>query len=318
VVQSITHPSVSTRRNIFIFHLGALGDFVLTWPLAVGLSRVLAQHRIIYVTHSQKGKLAEKVLGVESTDIEASWHSLFGDSAAVTDSIAAKLRSSQFIFSFLSKPDDRWTENVRSISDGAHVVHLENRPAPGYGKHHSQWLLEQLQPLPLAASAVAQMVESIQSRGLKVAAHKRTDVLIHPGSGGASKCWPIQRFVELADRVKGAGKSVEFVVGEVERERFTTAELDALGAAFVVHEPQTLCDLHATIETAAAFVCNDSGPGHLAAMCGVATVVLFGPSDPTVWRPLGPTVRVVKSDNLERLPVDVVYNHVRGVLDADQ
>jgi len=46
------------KRNVVIFHQAALGDFIITWPLAMALSRVFPQSRIIYVTHSQKGALA--------------------------------------------------------------------------------------------------------------------------------------------------------------------------------------------------------------------------------------------------------------------
>ncbi|HWP39838.1 MAG TPA: hypothetical protein VNL70_02845, partial [Tepidisphaeraceae bacterium] len=61
------------RRNVLIFHQAALGDFVVTWPIAMALSRIWPQSRIIYVTHGQKGALAERVLRVERADAEAGW-----------------------------------------------------------------------------------------------------------------------------------------------------------------------------------------------------------------------------------------------------
>src|SRR5215212_3683324 len=90
------------RRNILIFHLGALGDFVLTWPLALGLARLYPQSRIIYVTHSQKGKLAEKVLRIESTDIEAGWHHLFGTPSELPAGQRKMLEGAHSVFSFIS------------------------------------------------------------------------------------------------------------------------------------------------------------------------------------------------------------------------
>jgi ADP-heptose:LPS heptosyltransferase len=42
-----------------------------------------------------------------------------------------------------------------------------------------------------------------------------------------------------------------------------------------------------------AYVGNDSGVSHLAAALGVPTIAVFGPTDPTVWAPLGPKVAVV-------------------------
>jgi ADP-heptose:LPS heptosyltransferase len=54
---------------------------------------------------------------------------------------------------------------------------------------------------------------------------------------------------------------------------------------------------------------NDSGITHLAAMLGIPTLVLFGPTDPVLWRPVGPCVRVIQDYPFERLRVD-------GVIDA--
>src|SRR2546427_3189623 len=87
------------RRNVLIFHLGALGDFILSWPLAMALARIHPQSRIIYVTHGEKGKLAERILGVEWTDIEAGWHHLFGDVARLPAPARKILASSHSVYS---------------------------------------------------------------------------------------------------------------------------------------------------------------------------------------------------------------------------
>src|SRR5450432_4067912 len=92
------------RRNVLIFHQAALGDFIITWPLAMALSRVFPQSRIIYVTHSQKGKLAERVLRVESADAEAGWHSLFSDSPELPPTSVKLLEGAHTIVSFGSMP----------------------------------------------------------------------------------------------------------------------------------------------------------------------------------------------------------------------
>jgi ADP-heptose:LPS heptosyltransferase len=51
-----------------------------------------------------------------------------------------------------------------------------------------------------------------------------------------------------------------------------------------------------------AFVGNDSGVSHLAACSGARGVVIFGPTNPEIWRPLG-DVRVLKSQPIEALEV---------------
>jgi ADP-heptose:LPS heptosyltransferase len=56
------------------------------------------------------------------------------------------------------------------------------------------------------------------------------------------------------------------------------------------NEPAALARL---LAPAAAFVGNDSGPSHLAAMLAVPTVAIFGPTVASIWAPVGPQVTVV-------------------------
>ena len=57
--------------------------------------------------------------------------------------------------------------------------------------------------------------------------------------------------------------------------------------------------LASLLRRCAAYLGNDSGVTHLAALAGVPTVALFGPSDPARWSPLGPRVTVLRSPTRE-------------------
>ena len=57
---------------------------------------------------------------------------------------------------------------------------------------------------------------------------------------------------------------------------------------------------------AGAYVGNDSGPTHLAAAVGAATVALFGPSRQDHFAPIGPNVRIVQAEKLDELSVEKV------------
>ena len=59
------------RRYVLILHTGALGDFVLCWPLILALGRLHAQSRIIVVTQSSKGVLAEARVTAETERLRA-------------------------------------------------------------------------------------------------------------------------------------------------------------------------------------------------------------------------------------------------------
>src|ERR1700722_3107973 len=64
---------------------------------------------------------------------------------------------------------------------------------------------------------------------------------------------------------------------------------------------------------AKAFVGNDSGVSHLAAAVGASGVVIFGPTDPARWRPLGPRGDA-QVHVLRREPLDSI--ETREVADA--
>ena len=117
-------------------------------------------------------------------------------------------------------------------------------------------------------------------------------IVLAPGSGGRAKCWPRTHWLQLAAGLAAAGRALAVLVGPVEAER---DDLRAWPWPTVV---TFLADLPlpvvaARLAAAAAFVGNDSGTTHLAAMLGAPTVAIFGPTDPAVWAPTGPRVRVL-------------------------
>ena len=284
------------RRNVLIFHQGALGDFVVTWPLALGLARVLAQSRIFYVTSGQKGALAERALRVESADVEGGWHQLFSEKPALPERPSKLLNGAQWIISFVSGPQDRWAQNVRAMAPEAHLVTLSTTPPDDFAGHITDFMLGQLKDRPIVEAAMAQMLKSVAARGIGAASGTSGSVVIHPGAGSGKKCWPAERFLELARKLKQSGKQVEVLIGEVEQEKWPADLLKEFSSTAEVRTPSTLVELMNHLLGACAFVGNDSGPGHLAGILGVPTVSIFGPRDPVRWKPLGPKVQIVSAE----------------------
>lgn len=301
------------RRNVLILHSGALGDFVLAWPLILALSRLHPQSRIIVVTQHSKGALAEAALRVESADVDSGWHAIFADGSEPPENVIRLLNGAHAICSFVCGAEDVAARRLREIGGEAQVVTLAPRPAADFSRHASEFLLDQLAPFPALAAGARQIVHSIETRGISVARSDGGDVVLHPGSGSLAKCWPVEKFIKLADKLKRKRRSVRILIGEVETERLTESQIAALKNAGDVRRPQTYVDLLNELRTASAVVGNDSGPAHLAGVIGAATVALFGPTDPAVWRPLGPRVRVLRHQPIESLSVDDVLH---AVMDA--
>ncbi|MEM8872785.1 MAG: glycosyltransferase family 9 protein [Planctomycetota bacterium] len=252
------------RRYVLIFHAGGLGDFVLTWPIAMALARLRAQQRIVYVTHSEKGQLAERVIGVEWDDAER-WSGAFG--GELSDELAKRVDLTAEAYTFGEPGKLEATLADRGVA----VTTLPNRPA---GKHITDTYADALTE-PILADGVRQSIARIRNHGLQNVRPKKGPILLHTGSGGTDKCWPVERWVELAGKLKNA----ELICGEAEADRGVVPE----GATVI----PTLAALHEKLRTAVAYVGHDTGPTHLAAVLGLPTIALFGPTDPTHWAPIG-------------------------------
>jgi hypothetical protein len=112
------------------------------------------------------------------------------------------------------------------------------------------------------------------------------DVVIHPGSGGVTKNWPLERFEELAGSLEDRGRHVTWCVGPAEQDLNLASDVD-----LIVRD--RLVELAGELAAARLYVGNDSGITHLAAATGCPTLAVFGPTDPTIWAPRGDRVAVV-------------------------
>jgi ADP-heptose:LPS heptosyltransferase len=296
------------RRNVLILHTGALGDFVLAWPLILALGRMHAQSRIIVVTPASKGVLAEAALRVESADIEHGWHGLFSDSDQLDDRVKKLLDGAQAIYDFAAD-----AERLAARAPEATILSLKTVPPGDWARHASDWLLEQLSAQPPVRAAVEQILRSIASRGIGTGRSHDGDVVIHPGSGSREKCWPAKRFIELVERLKRVRRDVRVLLGEVELERFSPDDIKSFEQLATVRRPANYLELYNELRSAAEFVANDSGPAHLGAIVGVPTLTLFGPSDPTIWKPLGPRVLTLREQPLEKLTAAKVFTTVKSL-----
>jgi ADP-heptose:LPS heptosyltransferase len=305
------------RRNVLIFHAGALGDFVLSWPLALALGRLQAQSRIIYIAAGEKGKLAERAIRTESLDSESGWHRLFGTHASLPEAAQKTLAGAHSIYSFIASPDDTWTQNVRPLAPEAPIVHIQPRPPEGsdYANHVSQWLIDQLAGVPIVRTGVDQIMRSIAQRGVGYKRSPAGAICVHPGAGAQAKRWSATHFVQLVRKLVKGRHQVRVLIGEVEREQFEKEDLDHFASVAELVQPKTYVELLDHLGTADALICNDTGPGHLAGIIGTPTFSIFGPaSNPARWRPLGPHVHVKQTDDLNHLGVDEVFKWISDAL----
>lgn len=141
--------------------------------------------------------------------------------------------------------------------------------------------------LPLI-SASAQSFDRVRARlksdGLGPAGRI---VVMHPLAGYAFRCWPADRFAELARRlIDTHGARVVLIGAPSEREdlRRIRSSVDRDGRAAVF--TSDLADLVALFELGALLVANESGPMHLAALTTLPIVAMYGPTNEERWGPI--------------------------------
>jgi heptosyltransferase-1 len=117
--------------------------------------------------------------------------------------------------------------------------------------------------------------------------------LINAGAGWGAKCWPPQRFGEVAAGLAQRNFLPLINSGPGEEPLAEEAAAASAGAARVI--ACTLPQLLALIRRARLFIGGDTGPVHLAAACNVPVVALYGPTDPArngPYAPGGKTARI--------------------------
>ena len=107
----------------------------------------------------------------------------------------------------------------------------------------------------------------------------RKRLVLHSGASQALRVWPLHRYAEVLRRLRDFDWNPVVLCdpGQV-------AAWRSLGEP-LAHAAGSMDELIDTIASGAAFLGNDSGPGHIAALCGVPTFTIFGPQVPELFAP---------------------------------
>lgn len=150
-------------------------------------------------------------------------------------------------------------------------------------------------------------------------------VLLAPGAGGRFKCWPLENFIALAQKLESAGMQPLFILGPAEREWQKTIQAAMPHALFPLQMSQA-SSVYLTIALAAqANLCiaNDGGVGHILASSNTPTISMWGPTDPLKSTPNGNHVHVVTAQefgghNMAAIPVDAIFEKAKLYLQCPQ
>jgi len=107
-------------------------------------------------------------------------------------------------------------------------------------------------------------------------------VVLHPSSGSPKKNPDISLFHKLEEYILRVGLEPVYLVGEADQ--WMKGKVKGYVESY---DPVWIAR---AIREAELFIGLDSGLSHLSAYSGVPTVVIYGPSDPVIWKPIGEKV----------------------------
>ena len=314
--------AVKQPKNRFglIIQPGAIGDMILTLPLVRLLKRRWGLDKVDIMGHLERLRLLQgrsevhQALSLEQTNL----HRLFEDHQTFdlpeNDPLIDVFRNYELIISFLSDKQGNFEQNLiftTCITHAAEVIILDLMPPDDYPHHAACFFMSpfahqgQLQLTEINEYLAQPMIkltsQEIQSgRALLSQAGLPPDAefaTIHPGSGSERKCWDINNFLILSEKLRAKNLQVVFLLGPTEMERWDQEKTQLLAQnALVIPEAQ-LSEIAAILFNSRIYIGNDSGISHLAGALGVATVAIFGISKAHNWRPLGKKVKICGSQD---------------------
>jgi ADP-heptose:LPS heptosyltransferase len=304
------HASRATRRALVIFP-GALGDLMCLMPALAAISR---RHPGASIELMARLELARLVAG---RSVVARAHSIdareVGD--LFTDEQEEKGRRffGEFdrVYSFFASDDPRFRARLSAATDAEVSFHPFR---PGDDGHVSVGYLRAIDEHASPIDARLEPTSNDLATASRVLAQSKCDaanlIVIFPGSGSPAKNWPVEKFLKVSVMQPSTLKnraSVAVILGPAE----TSIEPIFREAGVTVLKDLDLPTVAAIARIAIAFVGNDSGVSHLAAAVGASGVVIFGPTDPARWRPLGSgTINVLRREPLDSINVHEVADAI--------
>jgi heptosyltransferase-3 len=199
------------------------------------------------------------------------------------------------ILTFLSGARQRLGARDPGGFIGRRFCYTIRRPFKGYNHPEIERFFHLLAPLgiTLPAAPRAELRTDPQMDKLAAEILKEPKVICHLGASGAKKEWPLHHWAALFKLAQAAEIPLIFSSGQSARERALLGKLlELIPNAASLPDAVDLALFLALIKRASGLVSGDTGPAHFAVGLGVPTVVLYGPTSPVRWAPLGPAVRL--------------------------
>ena len=285
--------------RILVLRGGALGDFLVTLPALARLRQQWPEARLELAGNATAAALGVRqgLLDAAHSQHEARWSALYAD-APLPAAFAEWLAGFDLVVNFWPDPDGLLARRF-PLRAGQTFLTASATPDTVPAAAHF------CAPLAALGAAKGNFHHPLRT----YAPVKPARIALHPGSGSPRKNWPLDRWLALAHWLEAdMGLDVFVITGEAE----PAGLLSGVGRSLHARPLDDVADLLAGCRL---FIGHDSGISHLAAAAGAPSVLLFGPTDPAIWAPPSPSVRVLRRGaDLSAISLDDVCLAVRGAL----
>lgn len=132
----------------------------------------------------------------------------------------------------------------------------------------------------------------------------RVAVVAH-GAKSSTKQWTIDGFAELCDRLIAELDVRIVIIGDSQDKDFAHGIICKMSShPFNAVGLTSLRQLAYMIKCARLLISNDSAPVHIAGCIGTPSVVLFGPTDPKKYGPVGRDDMVIRKEGFKCMPCE--------------
>ncbi len=288
------------KRTVVMIHPGALGDVLLAVPAMRRLRTRFPGHRLALCAGPEVSSL------LATCDIVDDWASLQAREAAslFVESGQSAGRWQEWLsycdlaVGWMQDAEGRFAARLRSFgarqaivrspfSDDLKAIHQSDRFLEIIGEDPAE-SVEGFSPSG-ASTLGPPAQEYLRQRGFSDSA---TLVFIHPGSGSRAKCVGLEILVPVVEAIQDKGAIPVILEGPADQIQ-VEGLLNALPTQPLVLKGLDLVTIAGLLVQGRLFIGHDSGLTHLAALVGIPTVALFGPTDPERWAPRGAQVTIL-------------------------
>jgi len=322
--------------TILISRTDSIGDVILTLPVCAWLKKQFPDCKLIFLGNAYTRPVLECFPAIDEI---VEWKNLESKSPAEQVNFIRSLKIDTCVHVFPKKEIARLMKKAKvpnRIGTSHRLFHLFTcniRPDFTRKKsdlHESQLNFKLFEYFGVTAIPSLEEIRELLSvfkakeQNLPVMLSEGKKVILHPKSQGSALEWPIEKYVELAQKLAEEGQNVYFTGTEKEGELFRDKipqhpNIKDVTGKFLLPE------FIYFISKCDAIVACSTGPLHIGAVLGLKVVGIYSqtrPIHPGRWRPVGervfvltnskePTEGKISTEYIKQIAVESVFGVVR-------